>query len=188
MQVKEKSFFQTTAGVVTGVAGILTAVVGLLTVGAQMGWLGSKNGGTPASTSGSTTPGAPPTSAGSLGTPTTAGRTATTAAGSESNAPQFTVDPPAVTFENLGPRDQDITITNTGSSSISFFSPTVTGSNAARFAASDETCGSGLDAGRTCQLKVTFTPSGAGTFTGTLVIKPTVGPNREVPLKGTALL
>lgn len=195
MQVKEKSFFQTTAGVVTGVAGILTAVVGLLTLSAQEGWLSSKNGSTPAATTGTTVnPNLPSTSVGSLGTPTTSGG-ATTGGSSNSGAgsgagtaAQFTVDPPAITFENLGPRDQQVTITNTGTSSISFLLPTITGTNSSAFTVSDQTCASGIDAGRTCQLKVSFAPPGVGTFTATMLIKPTIGPNREVPLKGTSIL
>jgi hypothetical protein len=197
MQVKEKSFFQTTAGVVTGVAGILTAVVGLLTLSAQQGWLSSKSSSTPAATTGTTlNPNLPSTSVGSLGTPTTSVGSATTAGsgnsgaggGAGTSAAQFTVDPPAITFENLGPRDQQVTITNTGTSSISFLLPAITGTNSNAFTVSDQTCGSGVDAGRTCQLKVSFAPPGVGTFTATMLVKPTSGPNRVVPLKGTSIL
>ena len=192
MVVKDKSFFQTTAGVVTGVAGILTAIVGLLTVAAQLGWLSSKDSGTPVKSNDSTT-----NTTATNGTSTTLGRygTATTipygtAGGSSSGgstAPQFTVDPAAVTFENLGPTVQEVTISNTGNSAISFQSPTIQGTDAARFTVSDETCGTRLDAGSACQLKVTFIPR-AGTSTATLVIRPSTPPNREVPLKGTSLL
>ena len=194
MVVKDKSFFQTTAGVVTGIAGILTAVVGLLTVAAQLGWLSSNDGGSPVKSTDSTT-----NTTATNGTPTTVGRfgTATTSPYSTSGAsgtgsagaaaPQFTVDPPAVTFENLAPTVQEITISNTGTSAISFQSPTITGADASRFTVSDETCGTRLEAGEACQLKVTFLPR-SGTSTATLLIRPSVPPQREVPLKGTSLL
>lgn len=190
MDVKQKSFFQTTAGVVTGVAGILTAVVGLLTVSVQLGWLGSKDSSDKVKSTATTTPNSPSTSAG-FGS-TTPGRTGTTAFGSNTTSGSgavalFTVDPPSVTFENLGPLSQDVTITNTGTGPITFLSPTVTGTNATEFTAADETCGSRLDAGRTCQVKVTFVPKGGGTKTAILLIRPSGGTNREVPLKGTTL-
>lgn len=189
MDVKQKSFFQTTAGVVTGVAGILTAIVGLLTVSVQLGWVGSKDTNN-VNTTGTTTPDSP-TSAGGFGS-TTTGRSGTTTFGSNttsgSAAALFTVDPPSVTFESLAPLNQELTITNTGTGPITFLSPTVTGTSPSEFAAADETCGSRLDAGRTCQIKVTFAPKGSGTKTAILLIRPAGGTNREVPLKGTALL
>jgi hypothetical protein len=187
MAVKEKpSFFQTTAGVVTGLAGVLTGVVGLLTVGTQLGWFGSDDNGDDKVQTTETTvaAGAP--------APTNAGRAGGSSTGSGSNTgsavPQFTVDPPSVTFENLGPRQQEVTLSNTGNGTITFQSPTITGPNAAQFSVTDETCNGRLDVGRTCQLEVTFAPKGGGTYTATLVIRPSGAPTREVTLKGATLL
>ncbi len=190
MDVKEKSFFQTTAGVVTGLAGILTGVVGLLTVGTQLGWIGG-SGGDGDNTTATTAPAdASSQSPGAAGGQTaTTGRSGTGAgSGTATAAPRFTVDPQSLTFENLGPRDQQVTIENIGSSAISFDPPEITGANATQFSVANQTCGTRLAADSSCQLKVTFEPDRGGTYTATLAIQPVGASVKEVPLRGTSLL
>jgi hypothetical protein len=186
MAVKEKpSFFQTTAGVVTGLAGVLTGVVGLLTVGTQLGWFGSDGNGDTAETTDTTVAvGAPAPAGGRTGTTARSGSGGTAAAA----IPDFSVDPRSLTFDNLGPREQEVTIRNTGTAGITFQRPQIDGVDEAQFTVSEQTCSSRLDAGRSCELKVTFAPSRAGTFNAILVVQAEGAPAEEIPVKGTRLL
>jgi hypothetical protein len=63
-----------------------------------------------------------------------------------------------------------VTITNEGTRSVKFTSYTI---DASQFAISGNTCpasGTSLKAGKNCTISVTFTPSGATGFTGTLTV------------------
>ena len=162
---QRRSFFATTTGVVTGLAGAITAVVGLLTAGVQLGWWGSDgNGGGGGGTS------------------------VTTTATSGAQA-QLRVDPSSVKFEVLGPKEQVVTVRNQSTTApVSLRPVSVSGPDRAAFTASDVSCGSRLDPGRTCDVRVRFAPSRSGDFAGRLVVQPDAGPAMEVDLVGKALL
>lgn len=155
---RQRSFFSTTTGVLTGVAGVVTAIVGLITASVQLGWLGSagdgKGGGTPATT--------------------------TTVA-----VAVFTADPPRIMFEPLSSRETVVKVTNT-----SFLVPIAWTpfSVEGQFTATDVSCGARLEPGRTCEIRVRFTPPKAGDYTGRLILQPENGPAREVGLAGKSLL
>ncbi len=185
MPVKQKSFFQTTAGFVTGVAGILTAVAGIATVGAQFGWFSGSDGKSDSTTVTSAPADAPSQGPGG-GPAVTSGRSGSTTA-----LAQFSVDPTSVTFEslaNISPRDEQVTVSNTGSSPISFDQPAITGTNPTAFQVANQTCGGRLPVGSSCQLKVTFAPARGGTYTAVLVVKASGGPSKDIQLKGASLL
>ncbi len=75
-----------------------------------------------------------------------------------------------------------ITVTNTGTATLTFGSITATGDFAV--AASTKPCTSVL-VGKTCLIKVTFTPTQIGTRTGTLTINDNAGNSPQaVPLTG----
>lgn len=194
MAVKERSFWSTTTGFVTGLAGVLTAVVGLVTVAAQVGWLGSDDGGegTPAGNpTQSTAPGGGQSSgpAGTTGTTSrglTGGNTATTAA----SLTPLSASPATVTdFDTLAKRERLVTIRNSGSSSIPLRPPAIEGIDASQFTTSGVTCGSRLDANRTCEVKITYQGTRTGQHSAKLVIQPADStPALEVPLAGSRVL
>ncbi|MGH9222601.1 MAG: hypothetical protein ACRD2W_02090 [Acidimicrobiales bacterium] len=162
-----RSFFATTAGIVTGVAGLVTAVVGLLTVGAQLGWFGSEDDG------------------GGGGS----GPAATGAGASTTVVAQFTVDPSRVAFEVLGPRESLVRVHNNSQTvPITWRAPSIEGADRAMFNASDVSCGARLGPGLSCEVRVRFAPARNGDYTARLVLQPENGPAREVDLAGKALL
>jgi len=78
---------------------------------------------------------------------------------------------------------QMITINNTGTALLEFFSIAVSGD----FVESD-TCRSGVEPGATCQVSVTFAPVQRGQQSGALTIKPNVaGGNTSITLSGTGI-
>lgn len=178
----QRSFWTTTAGVVTGAAGVLTAVVGLLTVSVQAGWLGSKdNNERPAASSATTTTSANDSSASSgLGSssPTT------TPAGKLSVAPE------KLTFQALGPHDQAVKVSNTGSAPLPLRAPFVDGTDKSQFTATGCDTVTRLDAGRSCDVTVTFLATKSGKVSAKLVIQPATanGVAQEVPLEFNPLL
>lgn len=192
MQVKERSFWSTTSGLVTGLAGLLTAVVGLITVAVQLGWVGGDDGDgdkqRAADSAASTTPGSGP--AGTTGTTsrglTGGGATATTAPASRT---PLSANPANLTLDTLGNREKVVTITNGGSSSVPLRAPTIEGIDSNQFAISNVTCGNRLDVNRTCEVKVTYQATRTGQATARLVVQPTDStPALEVPISGSRLL
>jgi hypothetical protein len=85
-------------------------------------------------------------------------------------APNFSI-PSNLTFGNqlVGTTSaaQVVTLTNTGTATLTIASITVTGANGSDFAKSDN-CGSSVPAGMNCTLNVTFAPTTTGLRTGTL--------------------
>src|SRR6266699_2720089 len=81
------------------------------------------------------------------------------------------------------PQAQRVTITNTGTALLEFFSIAVS----ANFLESD-TCGSGVEPGATCQISLNFVPAKKGKESGTLTIKPNVaGGSTSITLSGTGV-
>src|SRR5271157_2498637 len=62
---------------------------------------------------------------------------------------------------------ENVMLTNTGTTTLSFFGVTFTGANAGDFAQTD-TCSTSVDPGMSCYIQVTFTPSTLGAETATL--------------------
>jgi hypothetical protein len=80
---------------------------------------------------------------------------------------------------------QVVTLRNTGSATLSIASISFTGADAADFAESD-TCGSPVAAGGNCTIAILFTPSAAGTRTGSLSIGDNAsGSSQSASLSGT---
>lgn len=188
VQPKSKSFFSTTAGVITGAAGVLTAVVGILGAATQLGWIGSKGDSptTPTTTAVSTPATANPGVGGLV--PTTASPSGRSSPSPTSANARFDVSPTALEFSGNG--DKVVTVKNNGTNTIAFEPPAITGVNSRNFTATPSDTGtcSRLDAGRSCQIKVTFTSSGLGQYTAVLAIKPSGGIAQEVSLKASAVL
>lgn len=186
--VKQRSFWSTTSGVVTGIAGTITGVVTLVTVAAQMGWIGG-DGDDPSSVnsqgSAVTQPATGPGSGGSRGPSGSGGATGSASA----TTPTFTVDPTRLSFEPLGSRTATVKVVNTGSVAATVESPMVEGSNPTQFTATAPTCTRApLAPGRTCEVEVTFAPQRAGTYAAELVIEVDGARAQEVTLSGTAPL
>ena len=178
---ERKPFWSSVPGVATGVAGVVSAIVGLLGVSVQLGWIG---GGDNKDTSAATST-LPDGSTGS---------TASTVRGASTVPPtvrtgQFVVDPTSVSFEPLAPREATVTVSNTGDAPLTVRSPTITGSGAEHFQATDVSCDSTLPADDSCEIKVTFAPKRAGQYTAVLLITASNGARQvEVALKGNAPL
>jgi len=99
------------------------------------------------------------------------------------------LSPTRLSFENqavdmISP-PQVVTLRNTGSATLSIASISFTGADAADFAESD-TCGSPVAAGGNCTIAILFTPSAAGTRTGSLSIGDNAsGSSQSASLSGT---
>jgi uncharacterized protein YdbL (DUF1318 family) len=91
--------------------------------------------------------------------------------------------------ENVGTTTaaQTITLSN-GNPALSITSIAVTGTNAADFALTSNSCGSAVPAASSCTVAVTFTPSAAGTRTAALTITDSA-PNspQTIALSGTGI-
>ena len=181
MAVKEKSFWSTTSGIVTGIAGTLTGVVGIATLAAQMGWIGGSDGGNePASVqsggSVATAPGGAPSGTSSQG-------------GQGTTTPVFSVDPTSLSFDNLGNREGTVRVVNDGSVPMTVRGPKVEGANPAQFSATSPTCtGRVIAPGRSCEIEVTFNADRSGNFRATLVVQVDNARPQDVALSGQRLI
>ncbi len=80
---------------------------------------------------------------------------------------------------------QPVTLTNSGSATLSITSLAITGLNATNFTQTNN-CGSSVAAGGNCTISVTFRPTAAGTRKGTLNISDNAAGSRQtVSLTGT---
>jgi hypothetical protein len=173
---KSKSFFSTTAGLITGAAGVLSALVGAAGLAIQQGWVGGSSGDAGSS---------------AVGRPGGAGQTGSGARSGGATAavvPTFSVEPDSLSFQPVGSKDAKVKVRNTGVVELKLQPPTITGEDADRFKASEGTCDGPVDPGRSCELEVSFSPK-TGSFTALLVVDADGGARaEEVPLKGTAAL
>jgi hypothetical protein len=101
------------------------------------------------------------------------------------------VSPASLSFANqvvgATSASQSVTLTNNGSTSLSITSVAISGTNAFDFAETDN-CRGNLSAGASCSVSVTFTPTAAGSRTGSLTIANTLsGSPVLVPLTGTGV-
>ncbi len=80
---------------------------------------------------------------------------------------------------------QTVTLSNTGGSSLTITSISITGTNAGDFSETN-TCGSSVAAGANCTISVTFTPTAAGSRVGAVTITDNAtGSPQSVSLSGT---
>ena len=86
--------------------------------------------------------------------------------------------------------EQNTTLTNTGNSALTVNEITISGTNAADFALVSSTpCGASVAAAGTCDIAVTFKPSGAGFRTATLSINDSSSDSpQQVALSGRGIL
>ncbi len=79
-----------------------------------------------------------------------------------------------------------VTVSNTGGSTLNFTSITTTGDFARKAGPKTTDCGSSLAVGKTCTVRVTFTPTQTGARTGSLVFNDNApGSPQSVSLSGT---
>lgn len=82
---------------------------------------------------------------------------------------------------------QSVTLSNTGSASLTISSVTVGGTNPADFAQTN-TCGSGVAAGGNCTINVTFKPTATGSRSASLYISDDAsGSPQTLALSGTGV-
>ena len=145
---KGGSFWSSVPGFLTGLAGVLTAVVTLVTLAFSQGWLGE--GGPDGTTSGADGSG-----------------------GSSESAPELSVEPESLSVRPtlLAAVSRAVTVTNTGDAPFTVDPAEVTGADPERFSVDDGDCaGTSLPSGRSCDLSVTFDPSGVGDAEAKLVV------------------
>jgi hypothetical protein len=103
------------------------------------------------------------------------------------SAPQVSLSPTSLTFpaQQVGTSSsaQSVTLSNAGNAALSITSITVSGDFS-----QTNTCGSSVAAGASCTLSVTFTPTAAGSRSGTLTITDNASPaTQTVSLTGTGV-
>ncbi len=160
MAAKQRSFWSSLPGLLTGLAGVLTGVVGLLGFAFSQGWIGE---GT-AEDSGS-------------GTGDEVVRIDV-----DLPALSFTKAPTQEAVESVA-------IANEGTGPITV-SAAVEGEDAEAFTADDSDCGGELPPGRSCSVAVRFDAGpGVSTYGATLVVEANAGEqSEEVELTGRSIL
>ncbi|MDQ3640874.1 MAG: hypothetical protein M3450_05235 [Actinomycetota bacterium] len=178
MSENKRSFFSTIPGLVTGLAGLLTGIVGLVTVLIQLNVIGGddSNGSTAVNAGGPVTS-APAGGGGGGATPTT-------------EAGSFTVSPSPLNFGPADPKEKTLTVKNTSSTArLTVQTPRVTGKDAERFSTSSD-CSGSLAPNLSCNVRVTFAPSGPlRTYEATIQVQATGAPRgAEVKVTASTLL
>ncbi len=174
MSENKRSFFATIPGLVTGLAGLLTGIVGLVTVLIQLDVIG----GDEETRSTGSTANAP--AGGGAG-----GATTTTEVGT------FTVSPSPLSFGPADPKEKVVKVTNTSDSAkLTVPTPRVTGKDADRFTASSGDCSGQLAPNLSCNVRVTFAPSGPlRSYEATVQIQAAGAPRgAEVKITASTLL
>ena len=121
-----------------------------------------------------------------------AGGTGTLAGGQVVNGTTtITLTPASLAFgdvvEDATSAAKSVTLKNTGSATLVLTSITVSGDFAP--ATSTSPCGSTLAAGKTCVIKVTFTPTSLGALSGSITLTDNAsGSPQKVPLTGTGIV
>jgi len=169
MSENKRSFWGSVPGLITGIAGLLTGVVGLVTLGVQQGIIG-EDADSPATT-------VPGPAGGAGATPTT-------------EAGAFTVSPTRLKLQPTE-RETEVTVRNsTRTAAITVRAPEFGGTDRSMFRADAGCTNVRLDPGRSCTLKVLFTPGGPlRTYSANLVVKADgVTASTEVPIEARAII
>lgn len=111
--------------------------------------------------------------------------------GTGTTAPAVTLSPTSLTFGNqlVGSNSpsQPVTLTNTGSASLSITSVAVTGTNTGDFSETNN-CGSTVAAGASCVINVTFDPTKTGSRSAKITVTDNASPSTQtVSLTGTGI-
>ena len=106
-------------------------------------------------------------------------------------APVVAVSTPSLTFsqQNTGSTSapQTVSLSNTGNATLDISNMGVGGANSGDFAQTSN-CGNSLEAGNSCTISVTFTPSASGTRAASLAVTDNAGNSpQSVSLTGTAV-
>lgn len=106
-------------------------------------------------------------------------------------APAVSLSPTSLSFASQAvgttSAGQSVTVTNSGTASLSISSITLGGTNAADFAQTS-TCASSLAAGASCTVTVTYTPSAAGTSSASVALATNAaGSPTSIALSGTGV-
>jgi trimeric autotransporter adhesin len=114
-----------------------------------------------------------------------------TGTGTTPPAPQAVLSPSSLTFSSttvgVTSTAQAITLSNPGNATLSISGITITGSNTADFAETNN-CTTTLAAGATCTINVTFTPASAASFTASVsVADNATGSPQMAALSGTGV-
>jgi hypothetical protein len=116
--------------------------------------------------------------------------------GAGGSVPLVTFSPTSVSFGNqifgTSSSPQTVTLSNTGTATLTYSSITVTGTNASDFVATAGTCvlgGSTLTAGSSCTVSIVFTPvSGLGTHSAFLKVTSNAASSPDnLPLSGVGV-
>ncbi len=156
---KERSFWSSIPGVLTGLAGILTAVVGLLGLALSQGWIGD-------------------------GTAEEEGD----GGGGDTEVVRISADPERIDFRNpVGGETTSVAVTNQGTQPVTV-STGREGDGAEAFTIDDGDCTrSQIPSGGECKVEVMF-DAGPGQHEATLVISANDDEQvQEVPLSGTSV-
>jgi conserved repeat domain len=103
-------------------------------------------------------------------------------------AGELTALPSPLNFGNIevGSTDSDaITLTNTGSDALTLNTVTLTGSSVYSIASNSCTLPVTLNVNDSCDIIISFAPTGPQAFNATLVATPASGPELNVPITGT---
>jgi subtilase family serine protease len=105
-------------------------------------------------------------------------------------APAITFSPTSLSFPSIqvgATSTLPLTITNSGSGTLSVSAITAEGANASLYTHTSNCGGNPLAAGSSCTAQVTFTPTAGGTFTATLNVTDNVtGSPQSIAVTGTA--
>lgn len=131
-----RSFWSSIPGLITGLAGLLTGVVGLGTLAVQQGIVGGTGSAT---TTTAVAPGSPTTTTVESGV--------------------FTVTPSPVKFQ-AGQREATVTVANAGKTGITVKPPEFSPVGVSVFRTDTGCSNVTVRRGRSCELKIFYTPSG----------------------------
>ena len=175
MSENKKSFWSSIPGAVTGLAGLLTGIVGLVTVLIQLDIIGGDDGET--SNAAVTTTIAPGATAG------TSGGGGTTIAG------RLAAEPASLKLQPTE-RDKTLTVRNASTTTLTVLKPEYTGADRSAFSTDAGCTNVVLQAGRSCTVKVTLSPSGPlKTYKANLVLEAKELPQvTEVPVEASTIL
>ncbi len=114
-----------------------------------------------------------------------------TLTGTGTTGPTISLSPTTINFGNLADgttsAKSPITVTNTGSSTVTFSSIAVTGTNSTNFAQSNN-CGTSLTQGNACTINVTFSPSTTGSYSAAVTLTDNAANNpQSVALTGSGV-
>jgi hypothetical protein len=179
MSENKKSFWSSIPGLVTGLAGLLTGVVGLVTVLIQLDVIGGDKADTPtAAVTTTVAPGGTAATTGGAG-----GASATTISG------RLTAEPTSLKLQPTE-RDKTLTVRNASTATLTMLKPEYTGADKSAFSTDSGCTNVVLQAGRSCTLKVTLSPSGPlKTYKANLVLEAKELPQvTEVPVEASTIL